>query len=169
MGMTTPEQSDTHRDLQLALHAAASLQSTIRHADAKARLLLGLQGGIAAVVVEKGSAFDSASHRGLLQVAALAAITWLGGVAVSGRRLLAVIAPRLTGAHGANRFAFPTTRPPTKSIQDQRNEAWDQVAALATIALAKHSLVRRSLPALTVAFVAAGILLVLIAIVGSPT
>jgi hypothetical protein len=165
--MTAPKQPDTHRDLQLALHAATSLQSTIRHADAKAQLLLGSQGGLATIVVENGSAFSSAGHRALIPVAALVTIAWLGGLAVGGGHLLAVIAPRLTGAHETNRFAFPTRRPVTESIGDQRNEAWDQVAALAAIAVAKHSLIRRSLPALTFASVSAGILLTLAAIVGN--
>jgi hypothetical protein len=164
--MTPPEQSDTHRDLQLALHAATALQSTIRQADAKAHLLLGSQGGLAMIVVEKGSAFGSAGHRTLLPIAVLVAVAWLGGLVVGSRHLLAVITPRLTGAHEPNRFAFPTTRPMTESIQDQRNEAWDQVAALAAIAVAKHSLVRRSLAALTFASVSAGILLALVVIVG---
>ena len=166
VGMTAPDQSDTHRDLQLALHAAASLQSTIRHADTKAQLLLGFQGGLTTIVVEKGSAFGSAGHRPLLPVALLLMIAWLGGLAVGGRHLLAAIAPRLTGAHDTNRFAFPTTRPMTESIRDQRNDAWDQVAALAAIAVAKHSHVRRSLPALTLASVSAGVMLALVMIVG---
>ena len=93
VGMTVPEQSDTHRDLQLALHAAASLQSTIRHADAKAQLLLVFQGSLAMIVVEKGPAFGSDGHRTLLPVVVLVAIAWFGGFAVGGRHLLAAIAP----------------------------------------------------------------------------
>jgi hypothetical protein len=165
-GMTAPEQSDTHRDLQLALHTATSLQSTIRHADAKAQLLLGFQAGLAMIVAEEGSGF-SARHEVLLPVAMLLAIAWFAGLTVGGRHLVKVVAPRLTGTQPANRFAFPTTRPTTETIQDQRNEAWDQVAALSAIAVAKHSLVRRSLPALTLASVSVGALLTLALIVSN--
>ena len=167
--MTIEEQSDTHRDLRLALHTAASLQATIHHADAKAKLLLGFQGGLAVVVPQQTSTLGGADNRALLTVAGIVAIAWLCSLAIGGWHLLAAIAPRLAGAHGANRFAFPATRPMTEHIRDQRDEAWDTVSALAAIALAKHSRVRRSLPALIVGSMSASALLTLAMIVGIST
>lgn len=160
--MTVEEHhADASRDLRLALHAAASLQATIRHADTKAQILLGLHGGTAVAVLQQAPALVSLEPRALVVVAGVLAAAWLSGVAISGWHLLATLTPRLTGAHGVNRFAFPSQRPATDDIGDQRDEAWDLVSALALIALAKHARVRRSLPALIVASSAAGALLVL--------
>ena len=162
----TVDRSDTHRDLRLALHTAASLQATIRHADAKARLLLGAQGGLAAVVLQQMSTLADRDHPALLTAVGILATAWICGLSVSGWHLLAAMIPRLTGARGANRFAFPVARPTTESLRDHRDEAWDLASVLAAIAVAKHSRVRRALPALVVASVAAGALLTVAMVVG---
>jgi hypothetical protein len=167
--MTVEEQFDVHRDLRLALHAATSLQTTIRHADTKAQILLGLQGGMAVAVQQQAQTLGDIGATALLAVAGAVSIAWLAGLALSCWHLLAAMSPRLTGTHRVNRFAFPATRPTTVDIRDQRDEAWEVVSALAEIALAKHSRVRRSLPALLVASVSAGALLALTVIVGITT
>jgi hypothetical protein len=172
--MTVEEQHtgaslDAYRDLRLALHTAASLQATIRHADSKAKILLGVQGGMAVVVLQQTSAFGGVETPALIAVAGIVAIAWVTGLAIAGWHLLATIAPRLVWPHGANRFAFPATRPTTDGIRDLRDEAWDLVSALADIALAKHSRVRRSLPALIVASASAGAFLALAITVGITT
>lgn len=160
--MTVEEhRAGAYRDLRLALHTAASLQATIRHADAKAQILLALQGGMAAVVLQQAPVLGGVRTPALLAVAAVAAVALLAGLAVGGWQLLATIAPRLAGAHQVNRFAFPVARPATVDIVDQRDEAWDLVAGLADIALAKHARVRRALPAVVVASAAAGALVTL--------
>jgi hypothetical protein len=164
--MTVEKQSDTYRDLQLALHALGSLQETIRHADAKARLLLGCEGGFAVVVVQNAAVLGGAENRALLISAGVMAVVLLGSLAVGGWHLLTTIAPRLAATHAVNRFALPATRPESESLRDQRDEAWDLVSALATIARAKHLRVRRALPALIVAAVSTATILALIVIVG---
>jgi hypothetical protein len=167
--MTIEEQSDTHRDLRLALHTAASLQSAIRHADATAELLLGFQGGLAVVVLQQTSTLGGADNQALLTIAGIVAITWLYSLALGCWHLLPAIAPRPAEAHGTNRFAFPATRPMTENIRDQRDEAWDLASTLAAIALAKHSRIRRSLPALIFGSISAGALLMLTMIVDITT
>jgi hypothetical protein len=163
--MSVEEQADTVRDLQSALHTAVSLQETIRHADTKAQALLGLQGGMAVMVLQQAPALAGAGCRPLLAVAGVVAVVWISGLAVSGWHLLAAMIPRLAGPHHANRFAFPAARPAEESLRAQRDEAWDTVAVLSAIAVAKHTRVRRALPTLVVATVAAGALLALTVVV----
>jgi hypothetical protein len=104
---------------------------------------------------------DGVENPALHAVACSATIAWVFGLAISGWHLLATIIPWPARPHGANRFAFPITRPTTDSIRDQRDEASDLVSVLAGIALTKHTRVRRSRPALIVASASAGVLLAL--------
>jgi hypothetical protein len=161
--------TDKLHDLRLALHAAAALRQTIRDADTKAQVLLGVQGGTAVVVLQELPALGDTPWPGLLVVAAVSAAGWLGGLAVGGWCLLSAMNPRLAGAYRTNRFAFPAARPAGGDAGEQRDEAWDLVAVLSDIALAKHARVRRALPALIAGSVSAGVLLALAAVVGIAT
>ncbi|WP_328471187.1 hypothetical protein OHA21_06580 [Actinoplanes sp. NBC_00393] len=161
----TAEDLRPYRDLRLALDAAASLQATIRHADMKAQILLGLHGGMAVAVLQQAPMLGRLDNPALNALAVIGAIAWLAGVAVSGWHLLATLAPRLTGPPGTNRFAFPARPPETDDIAEQRDEAWSAVSTLADIALAKHGRVLRSLPGLCVASASAGLIVALAAVV----
>lgn len=158
MNLEEHAREEVHRDIELGLRAAASLQATIGRADAKARVLLGLEGGLAMVVLQQLPTLEVISLPLLACLGALG-IAWLAGLTVSSWHLLKVIVPRLTGSERANRFAFPTARPSTADPGSQRDEAWDLVSVLAGIALAKHNRVRRAVPPLVVASAAAGALL----------
>jgi hypothetical protein len=141
------------------------LQTTIRHADAKARIMLGLLGGSVVVVLQQVPTLGRCNSALLLTAAAVAAVVWIAAAAAGAWRLLAAVSPRLSLTGRANRFAFPATRPATTGIREQRNEAWDLVSALAGIAVDKHSLVRRARPTLAVAMLAAGTMTALTTIV----
>jgi len=156
--MTIADQSDVHLDLRSALFAATSLQTTIRHADAKARIMLGLLGGSVVVVLQQVPILDRCDSSPLLAAAAVVAVVWLAALGAGGWHLLAAVSPRLSPAGHANRFTFPTTRPATISVREQRNEAWDLVSVLAGIAVDKHSRVGRARLTVVIATMAAGTL-----------
>jgi hypothetical protein len=159
--MNVADQSDVHLDLRSALYTATSLQTTIRHADAKARIMLGLLGGSVVVVLQQVPTLGRCDTAPVLTVTAVATAVWLAALAAGGWHLLAAMSPRLSPAGRANRFAFPVSRPATIGVREQRNEAWDLVSTLAGIAWDKHSRVRRAGPAVAVAMIAAGMLTVL--------
>lgn len=163
------EPSGAYRDLYLALRTATSTQETIRHADTKAQVLLGLHGGIALAVLQQLSTLTLAAIEApaLLAVAMAAASGWLIGLAVSGAYLLSAIAPRSAPRRGNNRFAIPADRPTDDDVHTQRVEAWDLVSTLAAIASVKHERVRRSLPALIASSAFAGALVALSIAVGT--
>ena len=163
--MTIADQSDVHLDLRSALYTATSLQTTIRHADAKAQIMLGLLGGSVVVVLQQAPTLGHCDSVPLLAATGVAAVVWLAALTVGGWHLLAAVSPRLSLTGRANRFAFPTTRPATTGIREQRNEAWDLVSTLGGIAVAKHSRVRRARPAVAVAMLAAETLTALTTIV----
>lgn len=159
--MTVADQSDIKFDLRSALYTATSLQTTIRHADGKARIMLGLLGGSVVVVLQQAPTLGRCDNALLLTAAAVAAMVWLTALAAAGWQLLAAVSPRLSPASPANRFAFPAIRPATIGVREQRNEAWELVSVLAGIAVDKHSQVRRARPIVAVAILAAGTLTVL--------
>jgi hypothetical protein len=159
------------RDLYLALQTATSLQESIRHADTKAQMLLGVAGGAVVVAADHASALLQLSPP--LSVAALAlAVTMFGCLALTAGRLLNVIAPRLTSPRGRNRFAFPDLaaqdrRPVAADVSRCRDEAWQLVTTLSKIATAKHTGVRRSVAPLAAALAAGGGLFVLALVTGN--
>jgi hypothetical protein len=163
MDITNPD-VDPLPDAHLALQTAASLQESIRHADAKAQMLLGLAGGVVVVVGDHTSMLFHASLPRSVAALVLSTIM-VGGLALTAGRLLAVITPRLTRPQGRNRFAFPSTasqsHPATADVSRYRDEAWQLVTTLSKIAAAKHLGVRRSVVPLAVALAAGAVLLVL--------
>lgn len=163
--MTGADQSDVYLDLRSALYTITSLQATIRHADSKARIMLGLLGSTVVVVLQEAPTLRRCDTVPLLAGAAVVAVIWLAALVVGGWHLLAAMSPRLSSAGRANRFAFPATRPATTGVREQRDEAWDLVSALAGIAVDKHSRVRRARRAVACAMFAAGILAALTTIV----
>jgi hypothetical protein len=165
----TVESPELWRDVRLALSTAESLQTSIRHADTKVATLLAAQGGIAAVTADHASSLLHKHSPAALVVAGLLMSTLLWGLGMTAWHLTLALAPRLAGPTGQNRFAFPNIarskrRPPTSSAQQQRDEAWELVSALARIAMAKHLRVRRSLPWLVVTAISAAALLILSAL-----
>lgn len=164
-GMTGADQSDAHLDLRSALYTVTSLQTTIRHADAKARIMLGLLGGSVVIVLQQTATLGRCDTAPLLAATAVVAVVWLAALAAGGWHLLAAVSPRLFPAGRTNRFAFPATRPTTTGVREQRNEAWDLASVLAGIAVDKHSRVRRARPAVAVAMFAAGTLAALTTVV----
>ncbi|MDG4766448.1 hypothetical protein O7632_20430 [Solwaraspora sp. WMMD406] len=142
---------DLWRDFQVGLATAASLQTSIRHADAKALAMLAAEGGVAATVADRvlPTMFDGPS------VVVAISIFLTAGVAVACAvttwRLAMSLRPRLTGAGGTNRFGFPDLVaaggcPSPAAVHQHRDEAWDFVVALARIALAKFVLINDSMP-----------------------
>ncbi|MCO1594873.1 hypothetical protein M8C17_06800 [Micromonospora sp. RHAY321] len=159
--MSTQPDLDPWRDLLVGLTTAASLQASIRHADTKAAALLTIEGAVTTAVVDR--ALPLAVGGGgvvTLSLATLLATSFVIGVASATWQLVLALRPRLEGASGANRFGFPNLvrgkgRPPVASTRRHRDEAWDFVAALARIAMAKHLRIRRSMPWLVVAMTSA--------------
>jgi len=96
--MTLADQSDVHLDLRSALYTATSLQTTIRHADAKARIMLGLLGGSVVVVLQQAPTLGRFDSAPLLAATAVAAVVWLAALAAGGWHLLAAVSPRLSPA-----------------------------------------------------------------------
>jgi hypothetical protein len=141
---------DPPRDLTLALRSAESLQDTIRHADTKAQMLLGVDGCVAAV---------AAGHLpGLLALpapaslfAVVCAAVMLVGLTTSAARLIRVIAPE-----PFHRFEAGAA---VSGHADQ--DAREFVATLTRIAAAKHRRVRHGVRPLVVATTAGGVLLAL--------
>ncbi|MFG1607176.1 hypothetical protein [Actinoplanes sp. NPDC049265] len=163
--MTPAAQSDVHVDLRSALCPATSLQATIRHADAKAQIMLGLLGGSVVVVLQQAPTLGRCDSTAMLTATAVAAVVWLAALAVGGWHLLAAVSPRLSAASRANRFAFTATRPAPTGVCEQRNEAWDLGIGPGQLRSGKHSRVRQARLAVAVAMLAAGKLTVLTAIV----
>ncbi|MGN9811535.1 Pycsar system effector family protein [Micromonospora sp. BQ11] len=156
---------DPWRDLQVGLATAASLQTSIRHADTKALALLAIEGGVATAVVDR--ALPHLIGRAPIAVlpAALLVILFVVGLAPAAWLLVLALRPRIDGAGSANRFAFPDLvrakgSPSVASIRRHRDDVWGLVTVLARIAMEKHLQVRRSLPWLMVATAsAAGLML----------
>jgi hypothetical protein len=163
MDITTSE-VDPLRDVYLALQTATSVQESIRHADAKAQMLLGLDGGIAVVAADHASALCRLPPPMSVAAVVLSAIM-LGSLAVVATRLLIVVTPRLAVPRGRNRFAFPSLAAqrcyPAAELTQYRAEAWQLVTTLSKIATAKHTGVRRSIAPLAVALASAGALFML--------
>lgn len=142
-------------DLWVALATAASIQTVIRRADAKAATLLAMAGAVGAAAVEP--LVPILSVGGGIQLAGAALlISLLSGLAVATWHLRSAIWPRLVTLPGANRFSFPNVVrdggcPPSGTALSCRDEAWEFVSTLAGIAMAKHVRVRRSGPWLAVA------------------
>ncbi|MET8092396.1 Pycsar system effector family protein [Micromonospora sp. NPDC005220] len=152
---------DPWRDLQVGLAVAASLQTSIRHADTKAFALLAIEGGVAAAVVDRMVPHVVGGAPITVLLAALLVIPFVIGLASAAWLLVLVLRPRLDGASSANRFAFPNLAgaagsPSAASVRRHRDEVWDLVRVLAHIAMAKHLRVRRSMPWLMVAMASAG-------------
>ncbi|MFY1597088.1 hypothetical protein [Micromonospora sp. WMMD737] len=120
---------DTWRDLHVGLATAASLQASIRHADAKALALLTAEGSVAATAVDQAL---PATLDGNPTVAALTVLlTAVMAIAMTATtcQLALSLWPRLAGAGGANRFGFPDlvalgSRPSIAPASRHRNEAW---------------------------------------------
>lgn len=165
---------DTWRDLHVGLATAASLQASIRHADAKALALLTAEGSVAATVVDQAL---PATLEGNPTVAALTVLlTAVMAIAMTATtcQLALSLWPRLAGAGGANRFGFPDlvalgSRPSIAPASRHRNEAWDFVVVLARIAMAKHLRIRRCLPWFLMSLGAAVSLVTLEALAGAIT
>ena len=87
--MTVADQSDVHLDLRSALYTATSLRTTIRHADSKARIMLGLLGGSVVVVLQQAPTLGRCDSAPLLTATAVAAVVWLAALAAGGWHLLA--------------------------------------------------------------------------------
>ncbi|BAL87636.1 hypothetical protein AMIS_24160 [Actinoplanes missouriensis 431] len=155
----TLEQHRSRHDLLLALRTAESMQATIRHADAKAQVLLGFQGGMAVVVLQQMPALARTTHPALLATAGVAASAWLIALAVGAWYLMTAMTPRLAGPHPTGEFGLPSDRL-SKSVDPvPRDAAWNLARTLAGIALAKHSRVRRSMVPLIMASVSASALI----------
>jgi|GEM_PF-2305631 len=162
---------DAWRDLQVGLATAASLQTSIRHADAKALALLATEGAIAATVADQAlpTMLDGAPAGVAISVC-LAAGMLVAMVVVTCRLAMAIL-PRTTGVGSANRFGFPDLvaaggRPSAACVQQHRDEAWDFAVALARIALAKYLLIKNCMPWFLVAVGFAGGLLVVTGVAG---
>ncbi|WP_446215531.1 hypothetical protein [Micromonospora sp. IBHARD004] len=157
---------DPWRDLQVGLATAASLQTSIRHADTKAFALLAIEGGVATAVVDRVVPHVVGGAPIPVLLAAFLVIPFVIGLASATWQLVLALRPRLDGARSANRFGFPNLvrgegRPSAASIRRHRDEAWDLVTVLARIAMAKHLRVRRSMPWLLLAMASAGGLMIL--------
>lgn len=160
---------DAWRDLHLALHTSAALQTSIRHADAKASGLLGALAGLAATAAEFVPSVLHAPDAVTHATALVLSVAFLGGLAATVWHLVLALVPRLAGPSGHNRFAFPNLaalgrRPTAADTQRLRDEAWDLVSVLARVAITKHKHLRRSLPGLAAATLAASSLQILNAI-----
>ncbi|MFV2020903.1 hypothetical protein [Micromonospora sp. LOL_023] len=156
---------DTWRDLQVGLTTAASLQTSIRHADAKALALLAAEGAVAATVADQVLPRMLDGAPAVVAISVFLAVGMAAAVVVTTCRLAMSLRPRLAGAGGTNRFGFPDLvaaggRPSAASIQRNRDEAWDFVIALARIALVKYLLIRNCMPWFLVTLILAGGLLV---------
>ncbi|MFV2088014.1 hypothetical protein [Micromonospora sp. LOL_021] len=155
---------DTWRDLQVGLTTAASLQTSIRHADAKALALLAPEGGVAATVADQVLPRMLDGTPVVVAISVVLAVGMAAAVAVTTCRLAMSLRPRLAGAGGANRFGFPDLvaaggRPSAASVQRHRDEAWDFVIVLARIALIKYLLIKNSMPWFLATLIFAGGLL----------
>ncbi len=160
------------RDLDIALRTAASLQTSIRHADAKAATLLGVQGGASTLAVGQAPALFDTGNTAVLVIAAIIAMAFVSGLVGTTWHLLCAMAPRLARPSGPNRFAFPAATQPvgpldTGDVGQQCDEAWGLVSVLGATAVAKHLHVRRSLPWLALTTGCEGVLLAWPLLVGA--
>ncbi|MCG5446211.1 hypothetical protein NIE79_004779 [Micromonospora sp. NIE79] len=142
---------DTWRDLHVGLVTAASLQASIRHADAKALALLTAEGGMAATVVDQALPVSPDGSTKVAALTVLLAATMVIAMTAATCQLALSLRPRLPSAGGTNRFGFPDLvavgqRPSIATATRHRNEAWDFVVVLARIAMAKHLCIRRCMP-----------------------
>lgn len=158
------------RDLDLALRTAASLQTSIRHADAKAAVVIGIQGGLATATAECAPSLLHTPGRVAPVIAGMLAVMVLVGLAVTACYAGLALTPRLAGPPKANRFAFPTIAAANRPLgladaRRLRREAWDLVSTLAGIAMTKHQHVRRSFLGLAATTSTAGALQILAAFV----
>jgi hypothetical protein len=144
-------------DLWVALGTAASIQTVIRRADAKAATLLAMAGAVGAAAVEPLVPIFLIG--GWIRLAGSALlISLLSGLAVATWHLRSAIWPRLVALPGTNRFSFPNLArdggcAPGGTALSCRDEAWEFASTLAGIAMAKHLRVRRSGPWMAVAAV----------------
>nr|MDT0659126.1 hypothetical protein [Micromonospora sp. DSM 115978] len=154
---TSPCWETPPSDLWVALGTAASIQTIIRRADAKAAALLAMAGAVGAAAVEP--LVPIFLRDGWIRLAgAVLLISLLSGLAVATWHLRSAIWPRLVALPGTNRFSFPNLArdggcPPGCTALTCRDEAWEFASTLAGIAMAKHLRVRRSGPWLVVAAV----------------
>ncbi|WP_326554030.1 hypothetical protein [Micromonospora sp. NBC_01813] len=142
---------DAWRDLHVGLATADSLQTSIRHADAKALALLATEGGVAATVADQVLPVMLDGNSAVVALTVFLAAVMAVAMLVTTCQLAMSLRPRLTGAGGANRFGFPDIvaaggRPSAVSVQRHRDEAWDFVVTLARIALVKHLLIQACMP-----------------------
>ncbi|MFR9777781.1 hypothetical protein ACL02O_17215 [Micromonospora sp. MS34] len=164
---------DPWRDLQVGLVTAASLQASIRHADAKAVALLTIEGAVTTATVDRALPLMTEGTPFVVMLAAVLGATFVLGLAVAAWHLVLAFQPRLEGAGRDNRFGFPSLvagsgRPSMASARRQREEAWDFVVALARIAMAKHQRVRQSIPWLVMALTSAGCLMIVMTFAHKP-
>ncbi|MEO3748411.1 hypothetical protein [Plantactinospora sp. B5E13] len=139
------------RDLQVGLATAASMQASIRHADAKALALLTAEGGVAATAGNQVLPTMLDSNLVVATLTVLLATTMVIAMTASTWQLALALQPRLAGAGRVNRFGFPNLvaaarRPSIVAARRYRDEAWDFVVALASIAMAKHLRIRQCMP-----------------------
>ncbi|MFV2013105.1 MULTISPECIES: hypothetical protein [unclassified Micromonospora] len=163
---------DAWRDLQVSLTTVASLQTSIRHADAKALALLSIEGAIAATVADQALPTMLDGAPAVVAISVCLAAGMLGAMVVATCRLAMAFQPRITGVGGANRFGFPDLvsaggRPSAACVQQHRDEAWDLAVVLARIALTKYLLIKNCMPWFLVAVGFAGSLLVVTGVAGT--
>ncbi len=157
---------DPWRDLQVGLVTAASLQASIRHADAKAVAFLTIEGAIAVASIDRTASLMATRNPVVLFLAGVLLILLGTGLVTATWQLVLAMRPQLGGARGDNRFGFPNLArsgrwPSGTTVRRQRDEAWEFVWALARIAMAKHRRVRRSTPWLVMSMASsAGLLIV---------
>lgn len=136
--VVTTEESGRGFAARGSLATAEALQATIRHADTKASILLGVAGGMMTTVSQ--AAVSSESHPALTGL--VFAVTALG-LAKAGWHLLVAIRPRVA--------RWPK----------QAGSFDEELVELRLIALAKHSEVLRSIPWLVLTGVTTGVALCL--------
>ncbi|MGI5146875.1 hypothetical protein ACQEVC_10900 [Plantactinospora sp. CA-294935] len=163
---------DAWLDLQVGLATAASLQASIRHADAKALALLTAEGGTALTVADQVLPTTLDTNLTVATLTVLLAASMVLSMAAAAYQLALSLRPRLTGAGRANRFGFPDLvaggrRPSIATARQHRDEAWDFVVTLARIAMAKHLRIRRCMPWFLVSLGSAAVLVIFKALVAT--
>jgi hypothetical protein len=163
---------DAWRDLQVGLATADSVQTSIRHADAKALALLATEGGVAATVADQVLPTMLGGDSAVVALTVFLAAVMSVAMLVTTGQLALSLRPRLVGAGGANRFGFPDIvaaggRPSAVCVQRHRDEAWDFVVALARIALVKHLLIQACMPWFLILLGSAGSLLLVNGVAGA--
>jgi len=161
---------DPDVDLAAAFTAAASMQSTIRQADAKATSLLGVMGAAGALTVNQAlPQFLASPDEAVLGIGAGLTAILLTSAAITAWQLISALRPRIDSAPVGNRFALRQMELPrgVGSLRERRDDAWDLVAVLAGIARAKHERIQRSVPTTGVALAASALLVLVGACVSS--